>query len=180
LKKVVFTLLGLVNKILYRRVDVKSYGFSVFYILKIGIFQKILGFNRHVPWPVHWSSTITMPENIAPGTRTPGLSKNCHIDGRNGIVFGMNVWVGPNVKIISMNHDVNNYTQFIKCDPIIIGDNCWIGAGAIILPKVKLGDHTVVAAGAIVTKSFEDGNQIIGGSPARVLKKLPEYGALNE
>ena len=180
MKKIVFFLLGRINKFFYRKVNLDLYGHPEFYLFKIGFFQKILGFNRHVPWPVHWSSTITMPENIDPGTRTPGLSKNCHIDGRNGIVFGKNVWVGPNVKIISMNHDVNDYTQYIKCAPIVIGDNCWIGAGAIILPKVKIGAHTVVAAGAVVTKSFDEGNQIIGGNPAKVIKTLPSYGGGDE
>ena len=149
-------------------------------VFKYWFIQKILGFNRYVPWPVHWTTTITAPNKINPGTRTPGLSKNCHIDGRNGVVFGENVWVGPNAKIISMNHDVNDYAQYINSGPIVIGDNCWIGAGAIILPKVKIGQHTVVAAGAVVTKSFEDGNQIIGGNPAKILRKLPEYGGKYE
>ena len=137
--------------------------------------QKIFGFNRHVPWPVHRSSRISACSKIDPGTRTPGLSRNCHIDGRNGIVFGKNVWVGPHAKIISMNHDVNNYNEYTKAKPIRIGDNCWVGAGAIILGKVELGEHTVVAAGAIVTKSFKEGDQIIGGNPAKVIKKLNNY-----
>ena len=64
------------------------------------------------------------------------------------ISFGKNIWVGPSVKIISMNHDVNNYSKYVKSKSIIIGDNCWIGAGAIILPGVSLGDHIIVAAEA--------------------------------
>jgi len=43
------------------------------------------------------------------------------------------------------------------------------------LPEVELGEHTIVAAGAIVTKSFLEGNQIIGGVPAKVIKKINKY-----
>jgi acetyltransferase-like isoleucine patch superfamily enzyme len=144
-------------------------------VIKQIFLQKILGFNRAVPWPVHWSTTVTSPEKIIPGTRSPGLSKMCHLDGRNGIIIGQNVWIGPHVKIISMNHDVNDYEQYTKTQPIKIGDDCWIGAGATILPGVELGRHTIVAAGAIVTRSFIDENQVLAGVPAKVVKKLPAY-----
>jgi len=76
--------------------------------------------------------------------------------------------------MISSNHDPNNYDAFLPCEPIEIGNNSWIGANAVILPGVKLGNHVVVAAGAVVTKSFSD-NFIVGGVPARVIKKLGPY-----
>lgn len=137
--------------------------------------QKILRINAHVPWPVHFTSKVISPSKITFGSRTPGLSNGCHIDGRNGIAFGENVWVGPKVSIISMNHDVNNYYKYSQCEPISIGKNSWLGANSIILPGVKLGDHTIVAAGAIVTKSFPEGNQVLAGIPAKVIKKLEDY-----
>jgi len=179
-KRIILVFITKINKILYPSYDVDNSVHSQITILKCGIWQKIFRFNSHVYWPVHRSSTIGAPHNITIGTRTPGLSKNCHIDGRNRIFFGKNVWVGPNVKIISMNHNVNDYTKYIKAKPIKIGNNCWIGANAIILPEVELGEHTVVAAGAIVTKSFLEGNQIIAGNPAKVVKKITVYGATNE
>lgn len=55
--------------------------------------------------------------------------------------------------------------------PIIIGNNCWIGGHATINPGVKLGHNVVVASGAVVTKSFGD-NVVIGGNPAKVIKKI--------
>ena len=55
---------------------------------------------------------------------------------------------------------------------IIIGKKCWIGMNSVILPGVVLGDHTIVGAGAVVTKSFVDGNCVIGGNPARIIRKL--------
>ena len=51
------------------------------------------------------------------------------------------------------------------------GDNCWIGAHAVINPGVSLGDNVVVASGAVVTKSFGN-NVVIGGNPAKIIKVL--------
>lgn len=139
--------------------------------------QKILGFNRHVPWPVHWSSKIMAPEKIARGSRFPGLGMGCHIDGRNGIRFGTNVRVGPRVSIISMNHDQYDFDKYVKCGPVVIGNNCWLATNATILSEVELGPHTIVAAGSVVTKSFKEGNQVLAGVPARVVKRLDNYKA---
>lgn len=148
---------------------------SLLQVIKCFVIQKILLINRSVSWPVHWSSRITAVSKIERGTRYPGLSMGCHIDGRNGIKFGSNVWIGPRVSIVSMNHDPNNYHKYIKCDPVVIGDNCWLATNVVILPGVELGEHTIVAAGSVVTKSFKDGNQLLAGVPARVVKKLQSY-----
>ena len=121
---------------------------------------------------VHFTSKVKGDKNINPGTRNPGMSPGCYIDGRNGIDFGSNVWIGPHVMIISMNHDLYDYTKYTKAGKIVIGDDCWIGAGAIILPEVQLKKHTIVAAGAIVTKSFDEENIVIGGNPAKIIKRL--------
>ncbi|MEX1221500.1 MAG: acyltransferase [Idiomarina sp.] len=144
-------------------------------VIKCFFVQKLLLQNRKVPWPVHWSTRINAPHKINRGTRYPGLSMGCHIDGRNGISFGKNVWIGPRVSIISMNHDSNDYNRYLKCDPIIIRDNCWLGANSVVLPGVELGEHTIVAAGSVVTRSFPQGNQVLAGVPARVLKPLGIY-----
>lgn len=142
---------------------------------KVIFIQKVLRINGRVPWPVHWSTRVVAPQNIDRGSRTPGLSAGCHIDGRNGIVFGRNVWIGPRVTIVSMNHEMDDYRSYVKAGPISIGDNCWLGAGAIILPSVELGPHTIVAAGAVVTTSFPQGDLVLGGNPARPIKMLGPY-----
>jgi maltose O-acetyltransferase len=53
---------------------------------------------------------------------------------------------------------------------ITIGNNVWIGTGAIILPNVNIGDGVIVGAGSVVTKSFS-ANQVIGGVPAKSIKE---------
>ena len=62
-------------------------------------------------------------------------------------------------------HDCKTQTA-----PVIIGNNVWIGGGAIILPGVTIGDNVVIGAGSIVTKSIPD-NVIAVGSPCRVVRR---------
>lgn len=138
--------------------------------------QRVLRINSHVPWPVHWSSVVTAPENIKTVDVLPFLGHHpgCYIQAMNGIIVGKNVRYGPGVHFISANHDLLDYDKHSFTPPIIIGNNCWIGAGAILLPGVELGEHVVVAAGAVVTKSV-GANQLVGGVPARVIADLDEY-----
>lgn len=141
-------------------------------LLKYIVWQKIIGINRSTPWPVHFTSLVKCPEKIKNGTKAPGYSMGCYIDGRNGIVIEENVYVGPRVSLISMNHDKNNLEQYVECAPIVIRKNSWLAANSIVLASVELGEHTVVAAGAVVTKSFPEGHQMLAGNPATVVKRL--------
>lgn len=144
-------------------------------LLKQVIVQKVFRINGHVPWPVHWSSQVKCPKNIQRGTRCPGLAMCCYIDGRNGIIIGKNVWIGPKVSIISMNHDPSYYDQYLTAESIKIGDNCWLGTSVIVLPGVRLGNHVVCAAGAVITESFQEDNILLAGVPAKIVKKLQTY-----
>lgn len=137
--------------------------------------QRILLKNKNVPWPVDRTSIFKGVEKIQRGSRFPGLSPYCYFDARNGIEIGNNVWIGPFVNIISMNHKITNFNEYSIDEKIIIGSNSWIGANSIILPGVKLMDHTVVAAGSIVTKPFTEKDILIGGVPAKRIKKIETY-----
>lgn len=152
---------------------------GVFRCWKYAFYQRVLKINGNVPWPVNRNSIVSFSENIRvkDGVRSGKLfiSPELYIQGINGIDFGENIWIAPGVKIISANHDYCDYTKHVKTDRIRIGDNCWIGANAIILPGVVLGDHVIVAAGSVVTKSFKDGNCVIAGVPARKVREIDEY-----
>lgn len=139
------------------------------------LIQKMLRINAHVPWPVHWTSQIKSPGKIERGTRCPGLAMCCYLDGRNGIVIGRNTWLGPRVSLISMNHDETDYYGFEESTPIVIGDNCWLATGATVLQGVRLGNHTIVAAGAVVTRSFPEGDVLLAGVPASIVRALEPY-----
>lgn len=144
-------------------------------LLLQGIRQKLVGVNKSVPWPVHFTSLVKAPEKIQSGTKAPGSAIGCYIDGRNGIIIEENVWIGPRVSIISQNHDNDNYFHYLDEKPIKIRKNSLLATNCVILPGVELGTHTIVAAGAVVTKSFVEGNQVLAGNPAKVIKKLGEY-----
>lgn len=99
---------------------------------------------------------------------------NCvFIDG-GGIHIGDRVLLGPNVQLISVNHPLDpalRATGVEYSSPVTIGDDCWIGAGAIIMPGVTLGKGCVIGAGAIVTKDVPD-YCVAVGNPARVIKRV--------
>lgn len=87
-----------------------------------------------------------------------------------GITIEDGVMIGPNVRIVTDNHDFQN-RMVLRCKPVHIGRNAWIGVGAIILPGVTIGENAVVAAGAIVTKDVAP-NAIVGGNPAKFIKNI--------
>ncbi len=149
--------------------------YNPFILLRYWFYQKILRINSNVNWPVHHTSKVICPQNIYRGTRNPGMNRNCYLDARNGIKFGKNVWMGPGVTIISMEHSLTNYNSYIKAPPIEIGNNCWLASNVTVTAGVKLGKHVVVAAGAVVTRSFNEENILIGGVPAKIIKSIPPY-----
>lgn len=158
----------------YKQFTFKS-SYSVKRLFLIFFLQKIIGINRQVPWFVHHSSFVKSFDKIEKGTKNPGIAPGIYIDGRSGIVFGQNVWLGPNVSVISKNHDFTKYTEYTESPPIKIGKNSLLLAGCTILPGVELGNHVIVAAGAVVTKSFTEDDILIGGIPAKIIKKIEPY-----
>lgn len=98
------------------------------------------------------------------------LSSRLYIQAINGIVIDSSVLIGPDVKIISANHNSKNFNKWDESNPIVINKNVWIGANSVILPGVNLGLNCIVGAGSIVTKSFGD-NSLIAGNPAKLIRK---------
>lgn len=95
----------------------------------------------------------------------------CYICGSGGLTIGNDCLFGPGVKIIPMNHNFEDLNTKIidqghTMNPIVIEDNVWIGAGAIILPNVRIKSGAVIAAGSVVTKDVQV-NEIVSGIPAR-------------
>lgn len=134
---------------------------------------QLFGVNRHVPWPVHFTSTVRVPQRVKLGRETfPGDSPHCYIQAINGIEIGDHANLGPGVGLISASHDPLNNRRWIRKPPIRIGRHCWLGMNVIVLPGVSLGDYTIVGAGAVVTRSFEEGYCVLAGNPARVIRHL--------
>lgn len=145
------------------------------YLLYFFFFQKVLRINGSVPWPVHFTSRILNKSKIQIGERTaPGMNASCYIQGKAGIIIGDNLRMGPGVGLISANHNVDDYDEWLDEGPIVIGNNVWIGMNVVVLPGVKIGDNVIIAANSVVTKEIPS-NVIAGGTPCKVLKEKGPY-----
>lgn len=92
------------------------------------------------------------------------------------IFIGDNVMIGPNVTIATAGHPINPELRLKAAQfniPVYIGNNVWIGAGAIILPGIKIGENSVIGAGSVVTKNIPD-NVVALGNLCKVLRKISE------
>jgi maltose O-acetyltransferase len=90
------------------------------------------------------------------------------------ITIGDDVQFGPNVQLLTPTHPTDADLRRAKWEaasPITIGDNAWIGGGAIILPDVVVGENAIVGAGAVVTKDVP-ANTLVVGNPAKVIRSL--------
>jgi acetyltransferase-like isoleucine patch superfamily enzyme len=102
------------------------------------------------------------------------INHACSFLDMGGITVEDEVLIGPRVNIITENHPLapDNRRALIT-KPVRIKRKAWIGAGATILPGVTVGENAVVAAGAVVSKDVPD-NVVVGGIPARIIKKISE------
>jgi maltose O-acetyltransferase len=98
-----------------------------------------------------------------------GLTIAEKLEDRDNIVIGSRAAIGPNVILLSSS-DPNNSRIYahvkIQRGKVIVGNDAWIGAGAIIMPDVHIGEGSVVGAGSVVTKDVEPFT-IVAGVPAR-------------
>jgi maltose O-acetyltransferase len=90
------------------------------------------------------------------------------------VTIGDDVQIGPNVQLLTALHPVAAGPRRDKWEaarPVTIGDNVWLGGGAIVLPGVTIGDNTVVGAGAVVTRDLPP-DVVAVGNPARVVRAV--------
>jgi maltose O-acetyltransferase len=97
------------------------------------------------------------------------LNFNCVILDVVSVEIGAGTQIGPAVQIYAADHPRDPATRKSGAEfgrPVVIGENVWIGGGAIILPGVTIGDDAVIGAGAVVTRDVANGITVIG-NPAR-------------
>ncbi|MBL4711137.1 MAG: acyltransferase [Gammaproteobacteria bacterium] len=163
------------NKFLYFKLSlIKKITFPL-WLINI-IFQKVFRRHSELNFNINFTSSYVLGKNIEYYNDINTLSSfavsgHCYFQSINNIKLGRNILFSSGVKLISANHDVDNLSISIKASPIVIGNNVWIGANAIILPKVVIGDNCIIGAGAVVTKSFTDDNLTIAGNPARIINR---------
>ncbi|MBO4907152.1 MAG: sugar O-acetyltransferase [Bacteroidaceae bacterium] len=100
------------------------------------------------------------------------INMGCKFQDQGGIFIDEGALIGHNVVLATLNHDLDPANrQSMTYAPIHIGKNVWIGANATVLQGVTIGDGAVVAAGAVVTRDVEP-NTVVGGVPAKLIKRL--------
>lgn len=92
------------------------------------------------------------------------------------VTIGSHVNLAQGITVTALNHNFTDSEkrideQGVSTMPIVIEDDVWIGANAVVLPGVRIGTHSVVAAGAVVTKDVPP-HSIVAGVPAKVIKKI--------
>lgn len=125
--------------------------------------------------PIYWAKADTClvgnPRKIYVGVNS-FIGRECsYFQGQGAIYVGDYVEFGPNVGVISANHDLYDQRKSYE-KPIRIGDYCWIGMNSVITAGVELGTRTIVGAGSVVTKSFPEGYCVVAGNPAKIIKYL--------
>ncbi len=100
------------------------------------------------------------------------FNAGCKVQDQGGITIGDRALIGHNVVLATLNHSQDPKKRGnMTPKPIHIGNDVWIGSGAVICQGVTIGDGAVVAAGAVVTKDVREGT-IVGGVPAKYLKDV--------
>ena len=106
------------------------------------------------------------------------INSKVFINARSGVTLGDDVTISHGAKIISTGYDIEHWVNTGKKihtvnTPVYIGNHCWIGANAVILPGVKItGEYVVVGAGAVVTKDITESKVIVAGVPAKIIKNI--------
>ncbi|WP_405607636.1 sugar O-acetyltransferase [Streptomyces sp. NBC_01511] len=128
-----------------------------------------LGEQAHVRPPLY----VDYGSNITIGART-FVNYNLTALDVATITIGEDCQIGPNVQLLTPTHPLAPQPRRDKLEaarPITIGDNVWLGGGAIVLPGVTIGDNSVIGAGAVVTRDVP-ANTVAVGNPARPVRAL--------
>lgn len=122
------------------------------------------------PFRVDYGYNLTFGNNLQ-------ANFNCVFLDCAPITIGENCLLAPGVQIyaathpIDAKHRMDNDDYYELAFPIKIGDNVWIGGGAIICPGVTIGNNVTVGAGAVVTKDVPS-NVVVAGNPARIIRDM--------
>lgn len=102
------------------------------------------------------------------------INAHCTILDCNWVTIGDNVLIASNVQIYAAYHPTDPAVRLTGLElaaPITIGNNVWLGGGAIVCPGVTIGDNTTIGAGSVVTKAIPE-NVVAAGNPCRVLRQI--------
>lgn len=154
----------------YHHVDYLRVALYRFAGLQIGPGTRIAG-----PLIVDLSVRSNTLRHIEIG-RNSYINFNCRISAADSqVTIGDDCLVGPNVSFETSEHSIEprHHRKERYTRPIVVGNNVWIGANALVLPGVTIADDVIIAAGAVVTRDVREGT-VVGGVPARPLREARE------
>lgn len=135
------------------------------------LFSRLIGkpvdetFSMFPPFYTDCGKNISVGKNVF-------INSGCRFQDQGGITIGDGTLIGHNVVLATLNHELNpKKRSTMHPAPIVIGKNVWIGSNATVVPGVTIGDGAVIAAGAVVTRDVP-ANVIVGGVPAKIIKKI--------
>lgn len=161
-EKLLNRLWSIVNRTVFR--------FSPFFMRKLRVFM-IRSFGAKVDYTcsLDKGSLVNYPWNLEMGAFS-SLAENAYLSCDGHVRIGQKVCIGRGVNVLSGSHDIHsNHFELVTRD-ITIEDNVWIATGSIILPGIRIEQNSVVAAGSVVVKNIS-ANDVVGGNPARFIKK---------
>lgn len=123
---------------------------------------------------IYWRCRFFDPAGVHLGNHSI-IGNDAFLDGRNGLYIGDNVSIAAEVLILTLQHDPESPTFESVGGAVHIEDLVYIGSRVTILPNVRVGEGAVVASGAVVTKNVEP-YTVVGGVPAKFIKKRPKVG----
>lgn len=140
-----------------------------------GKFSRLRGTKKQFRLNKH--CIFTNPHKIFIGNRV-FINAGCYFESQANITLMDDVIIGYGATILTTNHRFQDkkmsiWNQGVICEPVVIENDVWIGARAIILPGIRIGKGAVIGAGAVVTKDVSP-YTVVAGVPARELKKRGE------
>ncbi|MGQ1946672.1 acyltransferase [Geofilum sp. OHC36d9] len=139
--------------------------------------QKIMGFNRPVPWPVDFRSKIKGWQFIEKGIMCdPGDNPGLYINAYGGLKMGDNVSIGANTIIVTTNHNKYDHRKQSLKKGITIGNNVWIGANCVILAGTIIGNEVTIGAGCVISGKIPSKSTVVrGNNHIQIIPKEKDY-----
>ncbi len=131
------------------------------------LFGKETGVELELPFYCCYGYNITIGEGVY-------INFNCSFLDNGKIIIGEKVLFGPAVTITTIGHPIAaDKRKYMYTAPVVIENNCWIGAGVTICPGVTIGENTVIGAGSVVVKDIPS-NCVAVGNPCRVVREIDD------
>ena len=149
-------------------------GFRLSRYVRIGLL-KLFGAQIGHRSTVHGSAKVWQPWKLKMGRQsTIGSRVDCY--AVDEIIIGDQVTVSQDVFLCTASHDITSPTMELTTASIVLEDQSWIGARAIILPGVRIGEGAVVGAGAVVAKDVEAWSVVCGNPAREVGTRIVSFG----